>query len=119
MYRGKDFQAIGPHQWRHRKKLNNIIEPNEPKMALKMDSEPVSGCNIVKCTCAKECKGMKGLKCTKGNVQPWITSNFVKHHKLDIQILTPAKNNFLHSFVLFKLRLKEYYNYKCKLDILV
>jgi len=63
VYYGKDFQSLGRHTWRCKKKLNNTSEPNETeKKALQLDSEPVSGCNIVKCVCGKECKGMKGLK---------------------------------------------------------
>ena len=43
--------------------MNNTNKPNEPeKTSLQLDSGPVSGYNIVKCVCGKECKGMKGLK---------------------------------------------------------
>ena len=63
VYCRKDFQSLGRPTWRCKKKLNNTSEPNEPeKTAVKLDSEPVSGCNIVKCVCGKECKRMKGLK---------------------------------------------------------
>ena len=63
MYCGKDFQSLGRHSWRCKKKLNNTSESHEPeKTALQLDSESVSGCNIVKCLCGKECKGMKGLR---------------------------------------------------------
>ena len=50
VYCRKDFQSLGRHSWRCKKKLNNTSEPHEPeKTALQLDSEPVSGCNIVKC----------------------------------------------------------------------
>jgi len=63
VYYGKDFQSLGRHTWRCKKKLNNTSEPNETKKkAVQLDSEPVSGCNIVKFICGKECEGMKGLK---------------------------------------------------------
>ena len=63
VYYGKDFQSLGRHTWRCKKKLNNTSEPNEPEnTAVQLDSEPVSGCNIVKFICGKECEGMKGLK---------------------------------------------------------
>ena len=63
VYCGKDFQSLGRHIWRCKKKLNNMSEPNEPeKMAVQLDSEPVGECNIVKYVCGKECKGMKWLK---------------------------------------------------------
>ena len=63
VYCGKDFQSLGRHSWRCKKKLNSTSKPNEPeKTALQLDSEPASGYNIVKCACGKECKGMKGLK---------------------------------------------------------
>ena len=63
VYCGNDFQSLGRHSWRCKKKLNNTSKPNEPeKTALQLDSEPVSGYTIVKCVCGKECKGMKRLK---------------------------------------------------------
>ena len=63
VYCGKDFQSLGRHTWRCKKSLNNRSEPNEPKKTTaKLDSEPVSGCNIIKCVCGKECKGVKGQK---------------------------------------------------------
>ena len=56
-------KSLGQHTWRCKKKLNNTCEPNEPeKTAVQLDSEPVSGCNIVKCVCGNECKGVNGLK---------------------------------------------------------
>ena len=92
VYCGKDFQSLGRHSWRCKKKLNNTSKPNEPeKTALQLDSEPVSGYNIVKHVCGKECKGMKGLKCTKGVAELWIIRNFLNRHDLNIYILTPAK----------------------------
>ena len=63
VYCGKDIQSLDRHSSMCKKRLNNTSEPNEPeKTALQLDSEPVSGYNIVKCVCGKECKGMKGLK---------------------------------------------------------
>ena len=56
VYCEKDFQSLGLHSWRCKKKLN---EPE--KTALQLDSGPFSAYNIVKCVCGKECKGMKGL----------------------------------------------------------
>ena len=50
VYCGKDVQSLGGHTWRCKKKLNNTSEPNQTeKKAVQLDSEPFSGCNIVKC----------------------------------------------------------------------
>ena len=42
VYCGNDFQSLGWHSWRCKKKLNNKIKPNEPdKTILQLDLEPV------------------------------------------------------------------------------
>ena len=59
----KNLQSLGRNTWRCKKGANNTSKPNETeKKAVQLDSEPVSGCDIVKCVCGKEYKGMKGLK---------------------------------------------------------
>ena len=59
-YCGKDFQSLGRHSWRCKKRLNNTREPHdiEPTI-LQRESESNEACKLVKCSCGKECKGLK------------------------------------------------------------
>ena len=63
LYCGKDFQSFGRHSWQCKKRLNNTKEPHdiEPTI-LQRESESNEACKLGKCSCGKECKGMKGLK---------------------------------------------------------
>ena len=65
---GKDFISIGRHSWRCKKKLNidkgyNGVDSSIQKQ-ITPESMPVitNGDKDVKCTCGKQCKGLKGLK---------------------------------------------------------
>ena len=62
-YCGKDFESIGRHRWRCKKRLENSTGPDG---CINITQERNSGvtavCTIIKCSCGKECKGIKGLK---------------------------------------------------------
>ena len=63
VYCGKDFQSVGRHSWRCKKKLHNVDEQGDSgNITLQRDSESNGACMVVKCSCGRECKGMKGLK---------------------------------------------------------
>ena len=51
---GKDFQSLGRHSWRCKKKCSTPDEVSDPGQVCQQ--------NMVKCSCGKECKGVKGLK---------------------------------------------------------
>ena len=57
---GKDFQSLGRHSWRCKKKCSSPDEVSIP--TLQDDPNKVCQQNMVKCSCGKECKGVKGLK---------------------------------------------------------
>ena len=64
---GKEFQALGRYTWRCKRRLdNNDSGPsgsiNIPFIETENESASVINERIVKCSCGKECKGMKGLK---------------------------------------------------------
>ena len=68
MFCGKDFISIGRHSWRCKKKLNidkgySGVDSSIQKQ-ITPESMPVitNGDKDVKCTCGKQCKGLKGLK---------------------------------------------------------
>ena len=62
-YCGRDFESIGCHSWRCKKRLENSTGPNG---CISITQERGSGVTalrkIIKCSCGKECKGVKGLK---------------------------------------------------------
>ena len=62
-YCGKDIELIGCHSWRCKKQLENSTGPN---CCINITQERDSGvkavCEIITCSCGKECKGGKGLK---------------------------------------------------------
>ena len=57
---GKDFQSLSGHSWRSKKKCSTPDEVSIP--TLQDDPGQVCQQNMVKCSCGKECKGVKGLK---------------------------------------------------------
>ena len=64
---GKEFQALGRHTWRCKRRLDNndsgpSVSINIPFIEIENESASVINERIVKCSCGKECKGMKGLK---------------------------------------------------------
>ena len=62
-YCGKDFESIGRHRWRCKKRLDNSTGPNGCiNTTQERDSGVKAVCEIIKCSCGKECKGVKGLK---------------------------------------------------------
>ena len=62
-FRGKDFQSLGRHHWRCKKRLNSTSGPNQTiNITLESESSVANVTNVVKCSCGKECKGVKGLK---------------------------------------------------------
>ena len=56
---GKDFQSLCQHSWRCKNKCSAPDEVSIP--TLKDDSNQVRQQNMVKCSCEKESKGVKGL----------------------------------------------------------
>ena len=57
---GKDFQSLGRHSWRCKKKCS---APGDVSIQmLQDDSDQVCKQIVVKCSCGKECKGVRGLK---------------------------------------------------------
>ena len=62
-YCGKDFQSLGRHSWRCKKRQSNSSLPNGPAIPTPdNDSSQVCQRNVVRCSCGKEFKGVKGLK---------------------------------------------------------
>ena len=60
---GKDFKSLGRHTWRCKKRRSNSSETDEqPIPTLQDESNQVCKRIVVKCSCGKECKGVKGLK---------------------------------------------------------
>ena len=60
---GKDFKSLGRHSWRCKKRRPNSSATGEqPIPALHDESNQVCKRIVVKCSCGKECKGVKGLK---------------------------------------------------------
>ena len=75
-YCGKDFESIGRHRWRCKHRLENSTGPDGCiNITQERDSGITAVCKIIKCNCGKECKGVRGSKCTKGDVgytKTWI-----------------------------------------------
>ena len=62
-YCGKDFVALGRHQWRCKKRMPSSHGPNEIRNATKDDEQnPTNIIETVKCCCGTACKGANGLK---------------------------------------------------------
>ena len=62
-YCGKDFESIGRHRWRCKKKLENSTGPNGCiNITQEKDSGVKAICENPKCRCGKEFKGVKRLK---------------------------------------------------------
>ena len=58
----KDFQSLGRHRWRCKKRLDPTSGPNQTiNITLESDSSAANVINV-KCSCGKECKEVKGLK---------------------------------------------------------
>ena len=62
-YCGKDFAVLGWHPWRCTKRMpNNVGSTNTRDFMTDDDVEQGNGANVIKCSCGKMCKGVKGLK---------------------------------------------------------
>ena len=62
-YCGKDFDSIGRHSWRCKKRPDNLTGPNGCiNITQERDSGVKAVCEIIECSCGKECKGVEGLK---------------------------------------------------------
>ena len=60
---GKDFKSLGRHSSRCKKRRSNSSATGEqPIPILQNESNQVCKRIVVKCSCGKECKGVKGLK---------------------------------------------------------
>ena len=60
---GKDFKSLGHHSWRFKKRRSNSSATDEqPIPTLQDESNQVCIRIVVKFSCGKECKGVKGLK---------------------------------------------------------
>ena len=62
-YCGKDFIALGRHQWRCKKRMPINLGPKSTiNTASPKDKDSANIVQMVKCCCGRTCKGVKGLK---------------------------------------------------------
>ena len=62
-YCGRDFTALGRHQWRCKKRMPINYGPNAKINTTIVDENDAAHIvETVKCCCGKSCKGVKGLK---------------------------------------------------------